>query len=435
MVVRLTKITPSYARYLAKESPSNQRAAGYYVKDAPVERPGVFLGTGTEALLGHPEGARVTERELTALLDGFSPVTGEPLVQNAGSESRKSWELTVDASKAYSVVWAIGSPETRRDIEDQFFAAAEIVVQRVEDLVFTRRGSEGARCERGDITIAAFLHTTSRAPSDPHLHFHLVLPNLAVRSSDGTTGTIVSRPLYQAARELDALFKAELEQRLGHYREELDRIPESLLDAFSTRRKQIIQAVGEGASSQERQLAALKTRDSKQAGTHFERWLKVAHEHGYSVTEQVRSEHNANRTHERSLDELFPELTPEEKARFQTTEPSRTATAHGADRSSAFHRMADAAVAKIEEARSAIWANLTVRMATAFSPDALLKYQGPYNLKDPLRPRAWWERETLREKAARLLSAESIARNLTFQPIQEDLSRKLGLDQEHGHGR
>ncbi len=88
MVARLTQITALYAAlYLAKESPSNRITAGYYVKDAPVERPGVFLGSGTERLLGRAEGSRVTERELTALLDGFSPVTGESLVQNAGADS------------------------------------------------------------------------------------------------------------------------------------------------------------------------------------------------------------------------------------------------------------------------------------------------------------------------------------------------------------
>lgn len=401
--------------------------AQYYASKTELEKPGVWLGKGTETLVECREGDRVTLHDLVKLTEAVSPRTGGSLVQNSGPE-RAVYDFTIDVPKVVSVWIALAPSSQERALREGVVRDAFVatVIPALEACAVTRRGSGGHRFESASTSFACFEHHVNRR-LEPHTHYHVLATMVGLRT-DGTTGALVSRPFYQAAREIDDLFQHELSRRLEPRREELDRIPKSLLDAFSTRRREILQEVGEGASATERQFAAYKTREAKSHQLDHDalsaKWRSVAQEHGY----------NPNRTHERSFDELFPELTPEEKARFQTTEPSHTASAQGTDRNSAFHRMADAAVAKIEEARSAIVTNVTTRLAHQLAPDTLIRF-GVYNLKDPLRKPGFWEQETLREKAARLLSAESIARNLTFQPLLEDLTRNLGLDQEHGHER
>jgi len=252
------------------------------------EPPGHWVATGS-AQLGLT--GTVDGRTLIAILNGFDPLTGSKLSQNAGSPKRHTgWDLTFSAPKSVSIWWALATPEVRKDIEEALGGAVEEVLSLLEErCVTTRRGKGGLVTERAKLVAATFLHGTSRA-QDPDLHMHVLVPNLGLRA-DGTWGTIVGHDMFQNKMALGALFRAELSKRLNEKYDlkwrndsgliDLKGVPKSVVAAFSKRREEIdafLKAKGwEGAKASE--VASLFTRPDKEhiaRGELFEKWRSEA---------------------------------------------------------------------------------------------------------------------------------------------------------------
>lgn len=234
------------------------------------------------------------------LLQGFSPDGKTALVQNAGDPNRQAaWDLTFSAPKSLSVLWSQADPATQRLIQElHALAVAKALHYLEKEAAFTRRGKAGTEIERARWIAATFEHGTSRA-KDPQLHTHVVLINLAIRE-DGTTGTLLSWPVFRHKMAAGALYRAELaallRERLGLGIErvktwfEVEGVPEELVAEFSKRRHQIEEALesrglaGVIASKE----AALHTRSRKEhlpRETLIQAWQATGRELGWSKSQ------------------------------------------------------------------------------------------------------------------------------------------------------
>ena len=286
--------------------------ADYYA--APNEPPGEWWGRGAKSL--GLEG-QVDSVAFQNLLRGFHPSGRRALVQNAGKRNRRAaFDLTFSLVKSASALWSQCNAADRKKLEN---AAARALLRTLD--VFdemcgvTRRGKHGNQIEQAGLAAAIFKHETARglpdmAP-DPNIHFHVVVANAVVRT-DGTTGAFDARPLFRRHMKmaLGAMFRAELSKELmllglETYRPvrskdrkaswfELTAVPQSLIDEFSKRRKQIENwlAVTGQTGAKAAEAAAQKTRRSKQRFTHdelFTSWLETGRRLGFHVSKLIRS--------------------------------------------------------------------------------------------------------------------------------------------------
>src|SRR5262249_9739487 len=128
-------------------------------------------------------------------------------------------------------------------------------------------------------------------------HTHCVVMNVGVRA-DGTTGTILSKPLYSHKMAAGAVYRAELsnqlEKRLGIRLErrekwfEIEGVPESLVKEFSKRREQVEKALAE-AGVWGAKMAAKFTLTTRPPKGHLPRgellsaWQEVGRLHGFTA--------------------------------------------------------------------------------------------------------------------------------------------------------
>lgn len=269
----------------------------YYLEEQHVGR---WSGTGAQALGLTGE---VDTATFTRLMDGFGP-DGKSLVQNAGVRHglrahEPGWDLTFSAPKDVSVLWAIADKTTREQISQCQKIAVAAALAYIESAAGRSRqkiekGKPAVQTE-GKLVIATFGHGVSRE-KDPQLHTHCVTFNVAVRA-DGSTGAVVSRPLYQHKMAAGAIYQAtlaaELERELGLriIREQhgfrVGGVPRELSKEFSKRRTQIEKALAEkGIHSAE--AAAIASKESRKGKTAshlsglFDRWRETAESFGFT---------------------------------------------------------------------------------------------------------------------------------------------------------
>lgn len=283
-----------------------QGGEAYYL-DAP-EPDGVWIGEGAQKLgLVGP----VREAELSNLMSGHSPDGLSKLVQNAGSIHRvKGWDATNSAPKCCSAFWGIAHSPIRTVFESCHEDANAVSLEYMQGVaVVTRRGKGGAVREPAAMVVSSFTHGSSRE-NQPQLHTHNLILNLAVRS-DGTVGSIESRAIYQHVHTCGAIYRAalaaNLKNRLGLTIKastvgfEIVGIPESLIDAFSTRRKQIeaVLALRGQYSAAASQTAALATRSKKQNVSRedlLSQWHRQGAMHNFTDREAARLIDSSPRT-------------------------------------------------------------------------------------------------------------------------------------------
>ncbi|MBB1435721.1 relaxase domain-containing protein [Pseudoalteromonas sp. SG43-6] len=246
-------------------------AEDYYLKGG--EPDGIWCGSGASLL--KLKGA-VASDDLSNLLKGFSPCGKAALCQNAGSNHTPGWDLTFNAPKSVSVLWAAANSELRQKIQSaQLKAVKEAIAVIEEYAAVTRRGEAGGERENvAGLITAVFEHSTSRA-LDPHLHSHAIVANIAPRI-DGSWGTIDSRTIMLWQKAAGMVYKVSLADSIRSlgFETELDGdafsvigISKSICQHFSKRSAQIVDALKErgikNRSSVSGDLASLSTRDAK----------------------------------------------------------------------------------------------------------------------------------------------------------------------------
>ena len=246
-------------------------AEDYYSGEGEAE--GYWLGDGAE-LLGLD--GKVDTDQLVAMLTGRNPVDGElfGLKSAPGREPVPGFDLTFSAPKSVSLTWALGGhPVSSQVAEAHRAAVAEALKYLEANACWARRGRGGAEFVRGaGFIAAAYPHRSSRA-GDPQLHTHVLIAN-ATLGPDGRWSRLYHPALYEHAKTASYIYEAhlrhELTRRLGVEWEPVRKgiadvkgFTEEQIRHFSTRRQEILEAAGEGASARAMQIATLATRSAK----------------------------------------------------------------------------------------------------------------------------------------------------------------------------
>jgi conjugative relaxase-like TrwC/TraI family protein len=254
---------------------SHQVAAGaedYYLGAG--EAPGRWVGAGAGEL---GLAGEVSEEALAAVLAGRNPADGSPLLDTRAPGRRlPGFDLVCSAPKGVSLLAALAEPgvgAATRAAHDQAVGDALAYLERHG--AWVRRGHNGAARQRASgLAAASFRHRTSRA-AEPQLHTHLVVLNVA-RGQDGRASALDGRSIYAQCRSAgfvyQASLRAQLSSRLGiawapvaNGMAEPAGIDPGVLEAFSTRRAQILAAMEANRSTSARgaQVAAWATRRPK----------------------------------------------------------------------------------------------------------------------------------------------------------------------------
>ncbi len=309
-----------YARYLEGKTVAPQRGDYYLTPDGQLaEEPGRWVSDAeTLERLGIEPDAPVAGKDFIALMEGRDPGTGRWL-RPAGADGSRGGgiDVTFSAPKSVSVVWALGDPWQREQIEAAHTRAVERTLEYLRERVpVVRRRYDGQVVEEHakDVIAAAYLHTTARGVSgaeapDPQLHTHVVITG-AVRDDDRVVA-VASRPIFRAGRELGAFYRGALAQELvgegydlaqgtgrsGRYFE-IAGVPRELCEALSGRRREIVRAAerfrakhGRAPERGELRDLALENRKAKELATcsDLQRvWAGMGERHGFGPDEAVR---------------------------------------------------------------------------------------------------------------------------------------------------
>ncbi len=287
-------------------------AAGYLTQDNYYLESGqassAYYGSGSDSL--GLSGQAVTNEQLTNLLKGQLP-NGVQIGRE--NEHRSGWDVTFSAPKSVSVQGLIGKDDRILQAHDD---ALKTALDHYESHLVTRIRTNGAVEKEitGSMVAATFRHDTSRE-LDPQLHTHALVLNVT-ESADGQWRSVSSESLYKLQRELDSIYKTELEAKLNQLgyatkrdeksNFEITAVPEAVRDAFSNRSVQVKEELAkhglnrETSTAEQRDAATLKTRKAKP--THQDRqalqekWQSQAKAIGW--TPQIPSmEHLKQRLH------------------------------------------------------------------------------------------------------------------------------------------
>ncbi|MGO8905181.1 MAG: MobF family relaxase [Solirubrobacteraceae bacterium] len=308
-----------YARYLEGKTIAPEQGDYYLTPDGELtEAPGRWLSDReTLARLGVDADAPVDGAQFIALMEGRHPGNGAWL-RPAGADGSRGGgiDVTFSAPKSVSVVWALGDPWQREQIEAAHAKAVERSMEYLKDRVpVVRRRYDGQVVEEQakDVIATAYRHTTARGVSgaeapDPQLHTHVVISG-AVREDDRIVA-VASRPVFRGLREVGAFYRSALAQELvgegypieqgtgrdGKYFE-IAGVPAGLRDAFSSRHREIAKAAerfrarhGRAPERGEIRDIALENRRSKDLSTRGDLqrvWERTGERHGFGADEAV----------------------------------------------------------------------------------------------------------------------------------------------------
>jgi conjugative relaxase-like TrwC/TraI family protein len=308
-----------YARYLEGKTIAPEQGDYYLTPDGELtEAPGRWLSDrDTLARLGIDPDAPVDGAQFIALMEGRDPGSGGWL-RPAGADGSRGGgiDVTFSAPKSVSVVWALGDPWQREQIEAAHARAVERSMEYLKERVpVVRRRYSGQVVEEQakDVIATAYRHTTARGVSgadapDPQLHTHVVISG-AVREDERIVA-VASRPVFRGLREVGAFYRSALAEELanegypieqGTARDgkyfEIAGVPAGLRDAFSNRHREIAQAAerfrakhGRAPERGEIRDLALENRRSKDLATRSDLqrvWAKTGEHHGFGADEAV----------------------------------------------------------------------------------------------------------------------------------------------------
>lgn len=261
----------------------------------------------------------VDPADLRAVLAGLAPGTGlTPNGETNRPHARRvpGFDLTFSVPKSVSVLYALGDPLVQGTvIEAAETALADTLAWLEREAVFVRRGSndqttkaalgEGwgtRRMVTGGMVAARFRHRSSRA-GDPHLHWHVLVANLA-QGVDGRWSALDGTALYGAKRTAGVMFQTVLRQQLSERlgvewtptrndAAEVAGIPRRVLKTFSQRREQMdewLEANGRTgpAAADEAMLATRTAKPSTDLATLTAAWHQRATEAGFSPADLDR---------------------------------------------------------------------------------------------------------------------------------------------------
>ena len=244
-----------------------------------------------------PLGRTVAPSAFEKVLKGYVPGTDIRLgrMRDGKHQHRPGVDITFSPPKSVSLEALVRGDNTVLWAHDEAVRAAldyierELLVTRVYDPVTKRR----ERVPAQGMVAALFRHLASRN-GDPQLHTHCVIANMC-RGPNGDWRSLDMGGLHRARHLIGAIYRDKLAERLrakgfslvpskvGHVPSfEIAGYSKGVLDAFSSRRREIvefIEANGWSYNTRTAQKATLETRKRKEEPVRGElqrRWQKIA---------------------------------------------------------------------------------------------------------------------------------------------------------------
>ena len=211
-------------------------------------------------------------------------------------ERTPAFDITLSAPRSVSLVWGLGSYDTKRLIEAAQQNAVRATLAMLErEATWARRGFNGTFLEKVALTAATFQHGESRKAqhsdgrvfADPNLHTHCVCINIATRQSDDTVGGLHTKVIRDFKMAAGATYHAALAHELEKIGFAIDRtgkngvfeiagVDDVTIKYFSARRQEIEDALAEhGVTSGEAvalaAAVAKATRSSKRESVSLQR--------------------------------------------------------------------------------------------------------------------------------------------------------------------
>ncbi|WP_454887361.1 MobF family relaxase [Sphingomonas oryzagri] len=278
---------------------SSAGATNYFAKDnyyTPEGAEGSSSWAGAGAAAMGLDG-KVDADAFKAVLDGVMP---DGTVLPTGPDGKRAFgsDFTFSAPKSLSLLAYIGGDNRLLDAHRRSVEKAMAWAEK--NLAATRMEVDGrmVQVKTGNLVMAMFEHDTSRA-QEPDAHIHVVIAN-ATRGPDGKWRTLDNRPLWKANALIGSIQNAFLREevtKLGYEPElvgkygsfEIGNIARSVIMAFSTRRRQILEAFREARhqTPEARNAMTLATREKKEEIEDreglYERWQAQARELGVDL--------------------------------------------------------------------------------------------------------------------------------------------------------
>ncbi len=242
----------------------------YYVG---IASPGQWIAS-SQRLLGLS--GEIDPDALRHVFAGVDPATSVSLL-NSANRTVMAFDLTFKADKSVSLLHAFGSPDIAAAVEAAHGAAVASSIRYLEETaVHTRRGHNGVETIHGTGLVAASFRHYRNRNDDPHLHDHVLVPNM-VQGDDGRWSTLDARQLYAHAKTAGYVYQSVLRDQLTRTLgvefgpvtngvAPIEGIPRRAIDAFSTRRAELLEhlaAIG-ASSAKAAQIATLQTRRAKE---------------------------------------------------------------------------------------------------------------------------------------------------------------------------
>lgn len=277
-MLTLYKVVPQRLEYYL-EVTKEGTPGPFYERDGYWRSPGGPIGDTS---------AVISSERLLGLGRGIDPRTGKVLNLFQRQVQTCAIDLTFAAPKGVSMLFALGNDDTRSTIEraqrNSVFETMDFVDRKI---ISVSRRVAGVRNIRRARTIdqAVFEHRTSRS-LDPHLHSHVLIPNLA-SDNQMCWSALDFRPLFVHVGLLGSLYRSGLRHHLSaslgvRWREiqpgwyDLEGISPPMIRAFSQRRQEIFNEISDLGLSSHRatMIAAGRSRSARQLGVGYDELLE-----------------------------------------------------------------------------------------------------------------------------------------------------------------
>ncbi|WP_334054730.1 MobF family relaxase [Pasteurella multocida] len=326
-------------------------AASYYTQEDNY----YFLGEASTQWFGNGAlklglDGEVKKNDFKAVLEGnLQDGTSLAYIRNGENKHRAGYDLTFSAPKSVSVLALVSND---KEILEAHKSAVINTLKEIESMVTTRTMIDGVPLYTNTNSLigALFMHDTNRN-LDPQLHTHAIIANATFeqekgwrtlssdKSNEFSVGQGFIETVWNNQVALGAIYRQFLKEEVIKQGYEVENVGKNGLweikgvptDIFSSRRQEILDAVGEDASNKALSVATKDTRKNKEFSNMDEvkkDWQKRLDETGFNkenikTQEKISSEANksANKSFsnvdkgdgiglvEKALDEALKELS------------------------------------------------------------------------------------------------------------------------------